>query len=441
MLLRPKITLVLALSVMAIVVVLSQLTARATAVSIRPETTVALADLPGLQALTESNPANFGGMYVARNTAYVDVVDSRQISAAVLLKRYLVVRDRSSARIRLVVRVVRYSLQRLNSLMNDVTLIEPWARMAKPAFSGAEADPASDRVIIELTKISPRLRAAARRTFGSAVELATEPFATLGPSVTMVQSSKLHVVTIEPGKKVQAGGLAPDAIRRAPRPSRLVDSLPYFGGDRIYRLVTLPDGQTGVLQCTVGFKWTGSAMSTAGHCGGRGTRWTQGYYDADTGTLYKTGRMGTAFYTSFGNGRIDISLITNQKYGIYVYTALQKVQPVVGDAQTYRGEMHICADGSFTGENCNGSTSAVNVEKTFELPNGDMILVKHLDEVVSVNSTRLVQPGDSGGPVYIYSGGGISARGTIVGGTSDGVVMYMTDMRWLRKLLERHPAR
>jgi hypothetical protein len=134
------------------------------------------------------------------------------------------------------------------------------------------------------------------------------------------------------------------AAAAATTPTRLLDSVPYAGGDRITSLQTI-SGKQYAVQCTVSVEVLpssgGDATLSAGHCGPTGTLWYQGYYANNT--VYNTGIMGTTATTQWGNGRIDGELIEGSQYGYYpaIYTTSTELESVNGIAVTGTGsELH-----------------------------------------------------------------------------------------------------
>jgi hypothetical protein len=363
-------------------------------------------------------------MYREGDTVYVDY--ARPSPARAELRHFLVGSKSAGNGLRLVARVVPHSLAELNRVMGKVTVTQPWASQAKRAMVDWYADPTADKVIIGVTRITPKLEAAGRQAFGGKAELVVQQRPILDVAVTHVPRGELRVRRVATGES---------AAKVARTPSRLLDAEPYTGGDRIAYERT----KTSVVQCTAGFAWKPRAMITAGHCGPLNRKWLQGYFDASKNELFFSGIIGKAVQVINSNNGGDAARLTGKDYRPYVYRLLRKTQRVVGNAETFKGEVRICADGSFTQENCSGVTAAVNISVKFD-ENGHKIVVKHLDEVISKNSSRLVQAGDSGGPVYKYVTGGVSARGIIIGGAEAGIEMWMANMKWLRSALHGRPA-
>ena len=77
-----------------------------------------------------------------------------------------------------------------------------------------------------------------------------------------------------------------------------------------------------------------------------------------------------------------------------------------------------CADGALTGENCKGVVDGSNVCANIN-DNGTIVTVCNLTSGHSSDGSRLVQHGDSGGPVYVKVTGGVGRSGIISAGNVD----------------------
>jgi hypothetical protein len=389
--------------------------------------------LPALGQLTQQQPALFGGVYQAGGTVYVDYAQSQAAAGTAALSRFLHQADGSrqqlGQQLRVVTRAVPYSLAQLNQVMARVWTARPWAALARPLITSWYADPVTDKVLIGATQITPALRQAARAAFGPLARLTQGQRAYLETNLTRLSPRALRTLRL---------------VATRTTPTRLLDKSPYFGGDRIVRVFTYK-GDTYVDQCTVGFAWSTGTMSTAGHCsypsGGVGTKWLQGYYDSSNNTIYYTGTMGDVVKNIFGANVGDAALIGKGSYDSYVYTSSTGYKAVGAYSGATKGEKGLCADGSFTGQNCTGTVGAVNMSVSVKIPlTGQTFVIEHLDEVTS--STRLVQAGDSGGPCYNNVGNDLEARGIISAGTDPGTIMWMSDLTWMTSTsgLGGHPA-
>ena len=176
-----------------------------------------------------------------------------------------------------------------------------------------------------------------------------------------------------------------------------------------------------ITQCTATFSNAINAMLSAGHCFRLGTVVQQGYLD---GTTWRyTGTMGKVDWVQWGNDRPDAEQINPAPLGrpgvaSPIYNALTGSVQVMGNAYRYSIGAPFCTDGSFTGENCKGVVDSANICANV-LDNGTTIRVCNLISGHSTDGSRLVQHGDSGGPVYARVTGGVARSGIISAGNVD----------------------
>ncbi|MEU4213995.1 hypothetical protein [Actinoplanes sp. NPDC026623] len=270
----------------------------------------------------------------------------------------------------------------------------------------------------------------------------TELRARLGTDAEIFQHAPIESatrLTPAPADVRIVTGAAPQragkAVAAATTATRLLDSVPYAGGDRITSIQTI-SGTQYVVQCTVSVKVLpdsgGDAMLSAGHCGPTGTVWYQGYYDS--GTVYNTGILGSTTTMQWGNGRLDGELIQGSQYGYfpYAYTTLTGLESVTGIAVTGTGSK-VCTDGSFTGYKCGATITKYNV--CANITEGTTVYsVCHLD--IAGASSQIVQPGDSGGPVfYPNSTTDVALAGTISAQSNNGREVLFSDAAYLQSTL------
>lgn len=122
----------------------------------------------------------------------------------------------------------------------------------------------------------------------------------------------------------------------------------------------------------------------------------------------------------FGNNRMDWESMNTEGFASLaneVYTGGVASSTGIARESLLSAGLNepICTDGSFTGENCNGTVDMT--EGCVDLDdNGTEVLVRDQDFAVS-SSARLVQHGDSGGPVFAHDDGFVSPGvGVISGG-------------------------
>jgi streptogrisin D len=187
--------------------------------------------------------------------------------------------------------------------------------------------------------------------------------------------------------------------------SRVADSSPWYGGDRMYN--------SGNGSCSTGFAVkSGSTYYelTAGHCGAIGTAWR-------VGTSYAAGRvLGSTSKRSDSNNSHDVSAVTASGSaagrvwsGCLTCSSSLAIKgqfnAIVGDP--------LCWSGSVSQFVCGTNVSSVD-DCTYFPDQG----LTHcgLTKAYNSNGTPISQPGDSGGPViYNLGSGNAYAAGTIVG--------------------------
>ncbi|WP_143167959.1 chymotrypsin family serine protease [Jatrophihabitans endophyticus] len=219
------------------------------------------------------------------------------------------------------------------------------------------------------------------------------------------------------------------ASRAVATANKLSDIKPYWGGDRI--LSTQGDY---IVQCTANFKaveTTGSksaAAITAGHCGPTGTKWQQAYLSGNT--IYSTGDYGTDAKRHFSTAG-DQELLTGSSWDYSAWTTYNpggnSGNVIEYYARSVAKGAHICSDGSYTNYTCGGTVTAVKACANID-EDGTLHNVCGLDTATATH--RLVQSGDSGGPVWDQAspaGYAINA-GIISAGSDDGKTLLFEDI-------------
>lgn len=196
--------------------------------------------------------------------------------------------------------------------------------------------------------------------------------------------------------------------------TRLSDSSPWYEGDRL----TMANNNG----CTGGFEISISSthrMLTAGHCD-------------TTGTVYNGSTViGSVVGGEFTNNGWD-TVIVSGSFTPKVFTggiSSTTTHAVTGSYLPAVGEGGMCADGSYTAENCNGVVIVNNRNICHTYTDG--FTTCHLGEISTSSSggSSPVQPGDSGGPIYRKNekvAGDLLAVGIINGATSDGQYVWYT---------------
>ncbi|MHA6758064.1 trypsin-like serine protease [Streptacidiphilus sp. PAMC 29251] len=165
--------------------------------------------------------------------------------------------------------------------------------------------------------------------------------------------------------------------------------------------------------CTAAFGWTDPyyapvQMLTAGHCGPQGWSWFSGSNSSFSR------RVGITGWQTFNAGNTDAALITEvDGNGILqeIYnggSSSSTFWPVGGTGFNWNGGA-FCSDGSVTGENCSGIIDSCDVKADY----GSAGVAYHMCSAHSSSNSRLMDHGDSGGPVV---SGNMLQHGILSGG-------------------------
>lgn len=335
----------------------------------------------------------------------------------------------SAGSVPVVFKAARRSAAQLQTVMDSVTANDSW-------FSGHGAqlnrwfpDPATGTVAIGVSRPTRALSVAALQRFGPAVRIVqADP---QRPAVKRNKVASLHSsqATVRPKSSPRA--VAPTATA----PTRLLDSQPYYGGDRI--VYTYPvSGGTEIVQCTGNFEYQNSGgtkeMGSAGHCSGDNVVWSQGYYDAPTHTIHGTGSMGTTIVSDYANNLVDAQVMYKSTYAPYVYVSSTQSKTVAGTTVPVTGAT-VCTDGSFNGQNCKVKISTVNACFNESEPGGPTVKFCHAAAGIPTDGSTIVRSGDSGGPVYINSGTtAVRAEGVIDASGANGEQVFFSMINYVQ---------
>jgi hypothetical protein len=212
---------------------------------------------------------------------------------------------------------------------------------------------------------------------------------------------------------------------------RYNDVSPWNGGDFIYHRTSASswsDCSSGVPVHDTG---TGTEyMLTASHCfwglGGVGTTVRNGYVRVDNNTVFANssttliGSVTKNSDVSAGTTTLDVAFIQAQGSSVDFNGAwnTQGRAAQIGRTGNHDGDP-ICASGAFDGEICGGLTVRDLDETRCSDEGWGTFCVDHLAKANSSTSGAVANgAGDSGGPVYSYSGSDLLVRGMIDGGTT-----------------------
>jgi hypothetical protein len=277
-------------------------------------------------------------------------------------------------------------------------------------------DPSTGKVVAGVTRVTPVIVAAARSTWGDAVTVVQrDRFSVASKVARMTSAVKVASTSTKPAT---SAAVTPNL---APFPSRLLDAQPYYGGTEI-GVPNFPSA--GIITfCTAAFSNALGRMLSAGHCFPINKVVQQGYFDTATATWNFTGNMGKVDWVQWGNNRPDAeelnpSLAGSQSVASRIYNTLTTSVAAVGTVFPHAIGAPFCADGALTGEKCKGVVDASNVCANIN-DNGTIVTVCNLTSGHSSDGSRLVQHGDSGGPVYVKVTGGVGRSGIISAGNVD----------------------
>lgn len=386
-------------------------------------------DLVPLNGIVDHAPQRYAGLVVDQEKKTVNVyVRSGEQSAAASDLAALPAPAGSGPRLVVKVVPVQRSAAELATVFHQIDTRQSWTRAVGDRLSSWYIDPAANKVTVGVTAVTDAVRARARAEFGDAVQVVAMPrYQAMAAAVT-VPTAKVKV----------ASGPSSRTSLLATAPTRLLDSTPYYGGDRIIRWRNNPDNTTTIWWCTGAFTvkaGTTFYMSTAGHCGPTGTAWQQGYYESGAQLIHTTGPMGTASSVQWGNNRMDAAILGGGSYwqgAVYGGQVAGSAWGVGGQSSVAVGSS-ICSDGSVTGENCSAKISAINACVNLQDDtSGTTITVKVCNQALADSTSGvIVQHGDSGGPVLQHTSvlDQVVGVGLVSGGSSNGLHLNFTQIQ------------
>jgi len=332
--------------------------------------------------LAQRSPDSFAGISVdnATGTAVMNVKAESDLAGVVRMANDNVVSTLQGAadtalddppRFTLTVRMVKRSLTELEGI-RERAVHETWTHDVGSRLAVDWVDPATNQVVVGLTSVSDKDRAAADERFGAG-------------TVRLIQRE------------------------RPQKASRLDDRAPWWGGIRLFG------------PCSTGFTVTRAGgiryMLTSGHCGPLNTN-HYNYGNAPTDWV------GSVKFIDYTSGGYDTALIGGSTYAPYIFTgnclSCLTYLPVKGISYPLPGN-YVCYDGSVTGEYCNTYLEAENICVTYT----NKLRTCHLNSTLSSDLSKSGSaPGDSGGPVFRPGSGGALAVGIIDGSGTNNLAYY-----------------
>jgi hypothetical protein len=214
----------------------------------------------------------------------------------------------------------------------------------------------------------------------------------------MYGAQALHVFNVTP-RQATAGRLAA---------SRVADTPPFNGGDAI-----MPAAHT--YNCSTGFGVVIGGLSrllTAGHCFNVGTSVYNGRSLGGTSFTGSNTPMGTVFESGW-NSELDSEVISGSGSDLIWTGPIGNPQrATVSGVGTWAVGDQVCTSGANGGEICGLTVQHVNYcMNLFEFP----VSLRYVCHITQVHGAREIVPGDSGGPVFRFSGSALEAVGTVSG--------------------------
>lgn len=260
--------------------------------------------------------------------------------------------------------------------------------------------------VIQVTLLNP---------LSGQLQAATQAFGSLPVQITGTSAAYAQFSLPEGARPVATGSVDPGALSDCTGlVNRACDNSPWHGGDFIY-----DENSVDHLHADCSSSWPISLgardyILTAGHCDSAGETWMNGSFIQNFGSGLTIG-VGSQ---NLGP-RIDVQLLSAASVQPSVWTGsypTDTATPIVGVADAVDG-MKFCTGGAFDGQVCDVEVSSYNQCHVNEAGQNVCGLVRAT--VPGETGDVLDGPGDSGGPVYVPSGSGVTALGVIEGGFND----------------------
>ena len=297
---------------------------------------------------------------------------------------------------------IGYSRTQLNDLTGQIASLVDSGDPVADKISSWYIDETANRVRVGVSdQAAQKLALFKGRQAGMVDFFPQEPISLANKRIPLSEVKK--VVKVESAS-------AASGVQQAPYPSRLLDAAPYSAGNR-----TLWYDDQYLYQCTTAAHSSDlSLLWSAGHCFPTGKELLQAYYDTAEQAVYYTGILGTVRNSSFGSGSDYASITVNPNLkaspdhhvGASI-TANQKVFETYHSISSRAGD-NVCSNGSVTGYKCNARVLATNICINVE----NNVRICGITSAETYDGSRLVNHGDSGGPVLING----TARGAQVTG-------------------------
>ncbi len=291
-------------------------------------------------------------------------------------------------------KVVDHSQAELDSIADEVLLLDDDDLPGASALASADVDAETNKVVVEIAADNPELTDGLGRRYG--IDTVT---VRVNPGVTQLQETS----------------------------TRWTDKNPYKGGAGYESHWAAGDAAGKINACTTGFAWTYNGhpyIVSAGHCtyaDGYMDSWdrtgtddsvTVGFVDVDN---YANGRGSVKLHgQNYYSGDLSLIEVIENRYNvsarIYQHDSVMRRVDNRFTTRSSKGQK-FCTGGGRSSEVCGWKVT--ETKKRFKYGNGD---VAHNLTVGQKNSGACIISGDSGGPVYtVKSNGHVNAKGIISG--------------------------
>ncbi len=265
------------------------------------------------------------------------------------------------------------------------------AKLAVPVRFGSARYPLSE-LVAEATRLTAdsRLASVAPAPDGSGLRMTLIRRELAAGQADLVATARVPV-------SVSVG------VRPTATAGRQADTAPFWGGSRY---IHGSNGCSSGFSLSVGDRPTDNYAITAGHCGALFDPFTVPGQPDPTGQMFGAAACRDNLLLGYTPQTVTPRIYTGP------FDSLSSAQ-VVGAAPDLVGNM-VQTGGASSGEHFGIQVQSVDTFAAF--PGIPCAAVGPLTFAAYPTSTCAAAPGDSGGPVYTYSGPDVVARGTITGG-------------------------
>jgi hypothetical protein len=330
----------------------------------------------------KSYGAVYGGMAVVNNQSQIAVYLTDPTPAT---KRAF---DRVAPVGRLVFRKTPHSMRQLNAIQSS--LQSKWKSLVKSGIKVDEfgPNPLTGKEDIGVINLTGRDAAKLRH---------------------MYAPQELNIFNVTP-KEAAAAHVAD---------SRIADTPPFNGGDAIVSATQHEDG------CTTGFGIVIGGVDrllTAGHCYLVGTSVINARSLGGTAISGSGASMGTVTESGWESGELDSEVISGPGSDLIWTGPIGDPQrATVSGVGIWAVGGQVCTSGAYGGEICGLTVQHVNYCMFLNADFSNIRLdLRYVCHITQVQGSREIVPGDSGGPVFRFSGSALEAVGTVSGFSTSG---------------------